>query len=315
METANEDQSTEGFEVVTDDTVAVPEAEAKPDPAPEAKPEEKPEPEAKADASQDSEAKPDGEGDAKAEPSKAEQAKNESPTDEGANRKQNRVQKRIDKLTKQKADLERENAKLKANAEKGKQEKPDAQGKEPQAADYDDYNEYLSDLAAFNESQDSGEQSDKAKKEPEKPEAPEVSEEFTEALDDVMSAFKDAKADYSDFDDVVHSKELKITEDMVIALSETDDPAAIAYHLGKHTDEASKIAAMSPRQQMRAIAKLEAKVSDKKPPSKKTTNAGDPIDPVSGGGEPAKDLETASFSDYEKQRNEQERGKGGKSFW
>lgn len=290
----------DNFDVVVDEVPHVEPTDETDGDAPKAEPKEEAKPEA-----------------GKSESSEADKAKNEPAPDEAANRKPNRFQRRIDKLTKQKADLERENADLKAKGNGSEENKPDAQAEEPKASDYTDYDEYLSDLAAFNEASD-GKDDGKGKKEPEKKAesdtGSETPEGFQDALDDVMAAFKDAKDDYDDFDAVVHSEELKITPDMVIALSETDDPAAIAHYLGKHTDEAASIANMTERQQMRAIAKLEDKVGSKKPVGKKTTAAPDPIDdPVRGQGQPATDLKDMTFNDFEKTRNEQEKGGGG--FW
>ena len=308
METADNDKKPEaapeesGFEVTTQDVV-VPEPEKKPEAEDD---KSKPEP------------KGEGEDKAKAESSEADKAKNDTPDDDGASRRKNRTQKRIDKLTKRAAEAERRardaEAKL-AEKDDGKK-KPDAQAKEPNAADYEDYNEYLPDLAAFNESQDDdGKKAEPAPKKSDEEAKPDDNPEFRDALEDVTDAFEEAAKDYDDFDDVVRSDDLQITEDMVIALAETDDPAGIAYHLGKHTDEAARIAALTPRQQLREIAKLEVKLADKKPaPSKKTTAAPEPVEPVRGAGDPKKDLQDMDFKEYEKTRNEQETKRSG-SFW
>lgn len=66
------------------------------------------------------------------------------------------------------------------------------------------------------------------------------------------------------------------------ALSDSDIAPALKYHLGKHPDELRAMAALDPIGAVKAIARLEAQLTEKKtPPPPQKTNAPKPAAPVS----------------------------------
>lgn len=222
----------------------------------------------------------------------------------------NRFQKRIDRLTKRAAEAERtaseERQKREALEQKltgGKSDSSD----EPDAADFDSYSDYLDALAKYNDNE--GKQ-DKPKDEPKSEQKEQTDPDFDAALEDVQASFADSASKYDDFNEVVTSPDVAITPDMVKALAETDDPAALAYYLGKNKDEATRIAGLKPLAIAREFGRIETKLASE--PKKRTTQAPDPITPVSGSDGSETALEDMDFSDYEATMNQKTARKG---FW
>lgn len=259
------------------------------------------------------------EGAAQAEPVAPEQEQKPEPeavetasesTDANEERGSNRFQKRIDRLTKRAAEAERL-----ANEERQKREelerkltgdKPES-GDEPDPAQFDNYSEYLDALAKFNDNE--GKQ-DKPKDPPKSEQQEGTDQEFTEALEEVQASFADSASKYADFNEVVTAPDVPITPEMVKALAETDDPAALAYYLGKNKEEAARIAGLKPLAIAREFGLIEAKLA--KQPRKSVTQAPDPITPVSGSDGSEPDLKDLSFSEYEAAMNKRTQRKG---FW
>lgn len=109
---------------------------------------------------------------------------------------------------------------------------------------------------------------------------------------------------YDDFDEIIG--DLKPESHLHVAIMETES-ADVAYYLGTHRDELLKIAQLSPRLQIRAIAKLEAKLAAEPPKPKTPSAAPAPVKPVSGGGgHVVKTLaETSSYDEFVKLRRAQ----------
>lgn len=113
---------------------------------------------------------------------------------------------------------------------------------------------------------------------------------------------------YKDFDDVVGNDEVPITKAMAEAIMEADLGYEVAYYLGKHPEEAERIADLSPARQAVEIGKLEAKLSES--PKPKASQAPEPISPVKGGGVADGSLnDDLPMSEWIKRRQKQVRGK------
>ena len=99
---------------------------------------------------------------------------------------------------------------------------------------------------------------------------------------------------YDDFGQVAF-----IPKGMEGVFAQTQNAADIAYHLGNNQQDLQRIMQLPPAQAVFEIAKLDAKFSAA--PAKKTTNAPNPITPVSGGGgSPSTDDDTLSDADWAK---------------
>lgn len=237
-----------------------------------------------------------------------------------------RFQKRIDRLTKRAAEAERraqeaERKLQEAEGKNGGKAKPEAQDDEgePDPSDFDSYDEYLDALADWKADQKigaKGKKDDKAAADDDNGSNKDDQDtEFTEALEDVQDAFSETRKSHKDFDEVIGQQDLQITRDMVIAMADSEDPGAIAYHLGKNKQEAARIAKLSPIAQAKEIGKIEAKLAAKpQQPGKKTTSAPDPIDPVKGSDSTSKAPQDMDFAEYERTQNEKEQ-RGGRGFW
>lgn len=233
----------------------------------------------------------------------------------------NSYQKRIDRLTKRAKEAEDELKRIRAQGKQpeGDNAKADTDTStdEPDPSDFDSYDDYLDSLADWKAGQKkgkvAGDGKDKGTDDNAQDQDQEEDTEYTEALEDVTEAFDESREKYDDFDEVVTAPDVQITKDMVKALADSDNPGDVAYYLGKHKDEASRIAGLSPLAQAREIGKLEAKVANMKPPGKKTTQAPDPIEPVRGSDSSSKSAADMDFSEYERTMNERERN--GRGFW
>jgi len=232
-----------------------------------------------------------------------------------------RYQKRIDRLTERAKKAEQQLAKLEGSGDKSDTGQTDnisdSDTDEPDPSDFDSYDDYLESLADWKADQKQGKGSNNAKDkgadDKTQDQNQEEDPEYDEALEDVNDAFDNSREKYSDFDEVVTAPDVQITKEMVKALADADSPGDVAYYLGKHKDEASRIAGLGPMAQAREIGKLEVKVANIKPPGKKTTSAPDPIEPVRGSDSSTKTTADMDFSEYESTMNERDRKRG--SFW
>lgn len=240
----------------------------------------------------------------------------DNTSEEKPKKSKGRFQKRIDRLTERakKAELELEQLRQGNKPNVGEPNNEPNNIEEPDPIDFDDYDKYLDALNKWNDgTEESSNEKAKGTDNRKTKEITEEDQEYKEALEDVTDAFDDSREKYDDFEAVVTADDVQITIDMVKALSETENPGDIAYYLGKHKEEASRIAGLKPMAQAKEIGKLEAKVLNIKQPSKKTTQAPDPIDPVRGSDSSQRSTNDMDFNEYEKTMNERERS--GRGFW
>ena len=85
---------------------------------------------------------------------------------------------------------------------------------------------------------------------------------------------------YDDFEQVVG--DLQPTTPLLTAIIQADNAEEVAYYLAKNQDEAKRIASLDPIAQVRAIGKLEAKLSAEPPKPITPSKAPAPISPVGG---------------------------------
>jgi len=265
--------------------------------------------------------------------SKQDQSNDPPAQNASANTNQRRVgraQKRIDRLTARMRAAERENAELRARLEpdqskstKGNAESQEpsdsAQIQEPDENDYESWEEYLDAMADYRSASKQAQQQTqkKAAQNDEDRERQRYSQAVDDAKDDMSESFDDARQRYADFDEKIGADGVPFTEEVVIALAETDNPGELAYHLANNREELHRIATLSPRAQAMAIGRLEAKMAGKpaaaKAANKKTTNAPDPFDPLKGSDVSQKSLADMDFAEYDQAMNQREKGR--KGFW
>ena len=236
--------------------------------------------------------------------------------DDKAN-KPNGVQKRIDKVVREREDAKRENEALSKRIKELEGNKPDKdkdQAKEPVESDFDTYDKYLDALDEFDKQPDRKVEKETAtdKKDNESKDEAELTASQKTALavtqERVAAANKPA-----DFEAVAFNPDIPITGEMLEALSECDDPAKVLYHLGQNKELAAEIAGKTAVQQARAIAMLDLTVTGKPNKPTKITNAPDVIDPVGGSDSQKKAHSEMSFQEFE--ADDRARNSKRKSTW
>lgn len=191
------------------------------------------------------------------EPAAQDEAK---PTEE---RKQNpKLEKRFSEITKQREQARQEaaqerEARQKLEAELAairQQAQPQAKtaDEKPQPSQFTDAFEYAEALADW-----SAEQAlVRRDKEDQERRADEARQKVISSWAQKVAA---AKAEIPDFDDMVASSGVAVSDPIRDAILESDVGPQILYHLAKEDDLAQKIASMSPFAALREIGKLEAK--------------------------------------------------------
>lgn len=225
------------------------------------------------------------------------------------------VGKRIDELTKNWRDTERERNYWREMAMRAQQQAPQqpAPGQEAPAQESSKptMEQFNWDVEKYNEA------FFEWRKGEEKRESDRIKE--GEAKSARMQKFQDSAAAFSaqnpDFQAVVTNPSLAMTEQMVEVITESDNPAAVAYWIGQNPQEALKIAQMSPAAMGRAIAKIEVQVGappevERQPTQKTVTNAPPPPTVLSGSKVPVKKLDEMSMEEYARHRAEERKAKG-----
>lgn len=125
--------------------------------------------------------------------------------------------------------------------------------------------------------------------------------ERTKTVDSWTKRVAAATAEMPDFEDVLASSDVPMTPPMQQAIMESDVGPKLAYYLANNPEEAEKIATMSPVGAIRALGRIEERLSTTKPVIK-TTNAPAPITPVGTRAAVAKDPGKMSDAEYAKWR-------------
>ncbi len=171
------------------------------------------------------------------------------------------VQKRFDKLTKEKHELRNRIALLEqklaeppeaaAAAPKSSEPKPNTpaagnvEGR-PALADFQTYEAYTEAVADWKYEQRRG------------------AERAQEAAQTTAASWNakvaELKKVHADFEDVAYSEAVAVTDVMQRAIVESDEGPAVAYWLGSNPNESARIAKLSPARQAAEIGKIEAKL-------------------------------------------------------
>jgi len=118
----------------------------------------------------------------------------------------------------------------------------------------------------------------------------EMQKQQREILDAYSEREEDARNKYDDFEQVAYNPSLPITTVMAQTIQASEIGPEVAYYLGVNPKEAERISKLAPFLQAKEIGKVEAKLAAN-PPVKKSTNAPNPISPVTAktNGSPAYD--------------------------
>lgn len=243
-----------------------------------------------------------------------------SETDDAAAQKPKNkgVGKRIDELTREKYDAQRERDYWREQAirnQRQPEQRQEQASQQDEASDEPTMEQHGWDVAAYTKAlYDWHKQRDT--KAAQKAKEAESQQERAKRYQDSVQAFAET---HPDFYDVFHGG-LPVSEPMAEAITETDNPAAIAYYLGQNPEEAARIAAMSPTGASRAIGRIEAKLESqaapaaveqaRQPETKTVTKAPPPVTTLSGAPAVVKDLGEMSMADYDAQRRKERKARG-----
>jgi hypothetical protein len=219
--------------------------------------------------------------------------------EQAAKREQRRVQNKLEKAYRQRAEARAQAEFLQKQIDELKkgQERPTDAGA-PRLENFDDIEKYAEARAKY--------ESDLTVKRLETERQTKTQREQQEQLVESWET-KAARADgkYEDFDEVVG--DLKPDTYWKLAIMEAENGEDIAYHLGKNPKEAQRINALPPLSQIREIGRLEAKLAAEPQKPKTPSKAPAPITPITGtaAADTGEVRDGMSFKDFVKVRNRQ----------
>ena len=243
----------------------------------------------------------------------AESAPAEEPTAEvktaaPADELPEKVQKRIDEVTWQKYEAQRERdywkmqaeARLKAEQQAPPEPAPVIPAQPPRQEDFETYEAY--DEALFDWRFQQRVQKEATERQRQVKQQQE--QEYAAKLD---AWTEEGSGKYPDFVHVVLKQPVdggpNITPFMAGAIQDSPAGHDVAYFLGKHPKEALRISKLSPVAQVREIGALQFKVQT--PEQKTTTSAPSPTSPVGGKEAPSVKPEDMTYEQYRAYRTEQ----------
>ncbi len=241
--------------------------------------------------------------------------------DAAAQRTSNKgVGKRIDELTRQKHDALRERDHWREQAMRNQRQPEQRQeqaSQQDQASDEPTMEQHGYDVAAYNRAWYDWRKQQDAKAEQKAKDA-QSQQERSRKYQESVQAFAE---EHPDFHDVFHG-DLPVSEAMAEAITEADNPAAVAYYLGQNPDEAARIAGLNAAGVSRAIGRIEAKLEAqvaappaaaepaRQPEQKTVTKAPPPVTTLSGAPAVVKDLDDMSMAEYDAQRRKERKSRG-----
>lgn len=238
------------------------------------------------------------------------------------------VQKRINKITREKYEATRRAEAAEEKARKAEEElrglknqadKSEHDSKKPKIADFENVEDYYTALGEWGAQKAILEakvkESEKKPKEPEKKEDPQQ--------DPRQRIYDLGRETYEDFEAVVYDPSLPLTKEVFETVSDSEHAHEILYFLGKNHDKAKDLClSKSPAKLAREIGRIEAQFIDNTPEVKATTGgeptelpedskkpkpppapkAPPPVKPIGSGGKVSKSLEDASIAEYAEKR-------------
>jgi hypothetical protein len=199
-------------------------------------------------------------------------------------------QKRIDKLTHDKRELERQlqaATELIRSRSEGQQDAQEGQQGQP-----------------LTEAEVERRAAAKAAQELAKRDAEAAERAFVERCNKI---YQDGSSEFQDFPDAVAQLNSAgvMDREFLDSVLETDAPAKVLHHLGSNPEEAMRIAALPPKKQVLELDRLAAKVA--KPPAREVSKTPAPVNPLAGAAKAAFDPNSpdADMREWMKWREQQ----------
>lgn len=237
-----------------------------------------------------------------------EPSEEEAGEDSAAPARKRGAAKRIDELTANWRNTERDRdywRELAMQHLKPGEKAPEVQQPQPEPPpkedDFATYDEFLRATARWEVKQELAQERQRQQEEAKRTRQQETHQQRVQSFQQRAAEFA---AEHPDFQAVITNPSLPVTEAMNEAILDSDMGPQVAYHLGQHPDEAARIAQLSPYAAAREIGKLEHRLS--MPPKPTVSQAPDPLKPVGGSGESRqKSSDDMSTAEWMAWRNKQ----------
>jgi hypothetical protein len=200
-----------------------------------------------------------------------------------------KLQERIDEITRQRHEAQREAAYWKGIAEAAQPKAAPAEAEEPKPEAFEDYGAYVRALAKF---------------EAKALVKAEFEQQRTQQAQDAQATTwqqraEAAKAELPDFEQVMAASAAPMTHAMAEAIKGSDIGPKVAYHLAQNPDIATRLSRLEPMAAAREIGRLEASLSVKAEPTpKRITSAPTPPTPIGSGRSTTGEPGSMSQADY-----------------
>lgn len=216
-------------------------------------------------------------------------------------------QRRIDRLTREKLDLEARLAAVERNAggepaARSQEPAPAPKAEAPRLEDFDDYNSYTEALTDWKVDQKLDQ---RMAQEQQKVSASRAREREAQAAAKFQERAQAATAKYPDFAEVTYSDDVPLSPVMREAVLESEHGADLAYWLGSHVEDAVRIAQLPPTAAARELGRIEASFAQATPAAvpkekPKFSRAPEPIRPLSSAAKSVSNdvLDPAFAEDY-----------------
>jgi len=209
-----------------------------------------------------------------------------------------KLQERIDEITRQRHEAQREVAYWRGIAEGAQPKTVQAEAEEPKPEAFEDYGAYVRALAKFE-----AKALVKAELEQQRQQQAQAAQATT-----WQQRVEAAKAELPDFERVMATSTAPMSQAMAEAIKDSDIGPTVAYHLAQNLDIATRLSRLEPMAAAREIGRLEASLSVKTEPTpKRTTSAPTPPTPIGSGRSTTGNPESMSQADYMEWRKTQMR--------
>src|SRR5690242_13163389 len=273
--------------------------DAQTDEKPEEKSEEAPEqPEEKAEAEQPEE---------ESEEAGESEEKDASQEKAGTKRKPNKgFQKRIDKLTREKyqlearlAEYERQRHEQGAKVQATQRDSGASTSGKPRLDQFQSYDDYVEALTDWKFQQRQEQAQAEAIQRQQQEAAQRQQEEFKSRFDSYRERVEQAADRYEDWDEVTN-KNVVVPESASIAIIESENGPDITYYLGKHPEVVDELHELSPAQQIARVAVIGYEIAHPNGSASKRvqTKAPAPVQPVGGSAKGTTMPPEPSYKDY-----------------
>lgn len=211
------------------------------------------------------------------------------------------VQRRIDRLTREKYQLKARLEELERRVSEPAPKAAEPQGA-PKIEQFESFADYVRAEAVWSAKQEMRAQREEQQRETQEQQAKRQQEEVLQAWQQRVDSARSAVPDY---DEIIESADVVLSPAMVQAVVESEHGPMIGLYFARHPEEAEKLASLSPTAVARAIGRIEAKLESEQI-TKTQSTAPKPPSPVRGSTvKPTSAIEADDYDTFVKLRRKQ----------